>query len=88
MVLATMTSFLLHVPLQNSCTLEEIVDHVCLFQFDCYVSQYIPPSVYPVWDSELPGLCWLLFSHVWEIFSYYLFKYFLKSSLSLPSGPL
>ena len=40
----------------------------------------------------LPGtLCFLdlvdyFLSHVWEVFSYYFFKYFLRSFLSSPSG--
>ena len=43
-----------------------------------------PPWVYPVWYS----LCFLdlvdyFLSHVREVLSYYLFKYFLRSSLSL-----
>ena len=47
-------------------------------QFDYYVSQCVPPGVYSAWDS----LCFLdladyFFSHVREVFSYYLFKYFL-----------
>ena len=56
-------------------------------QFDYYVSQCVLPWVYPSWDS----LCFLdlvdyFLSHVQEVFSYYLFKYFLKSYLSCPSG--
>ena len=50
---------------------------------------YVPPWVYPAWDS-----LWFLdlvdyfLSHVWEFFNSYLFKYFLRSFLSLssPSG--
>ena len=53
---------------------------------DCYVSQYIPPWVYPAWDSVLPGLCWLflfpclgnfqllapqIFSQVLSLFSFW-----------------
>ena len=55
-----------------------------------YVSWCVPPWVYPSWES----LCFLalvdyFLSHVREIFSYYLFKYFLRSFLSLFSfwGP-
>ena len=53
-------------------------------QSDYYVSQYVPPWGYPAWDS----LCFLdlvdyFFSHVREVFSYYLFKYFLGSFLFL-----
>ena len=53
-------------------------------QSDYYVSQCVPHWVYPAWDS----LCFLdlvdyFFSHVREVFSYYLFKYFLKCFLSL-----
>ena len=49
-----------------------------------YVSWCVPPWVYPVWDS----LCFLdlvdyFLSHVREVFSYYLFKYFLRYFLSL-----
>ena len=53
------------------------------------MSQCVLPWVYPAWDS-----LWFLdlvdyfLSHVWEFFRSYLFKYFLKSFLSLssPSG--
>ena len=56
-------------------------------QFDYYVSWCVPPWAYPSWDS----LCFLdlvdyFLSHVWEVFRYYLFKYFLRSFLSSPSG--
>ena len=52
--------------------------------FDYHVSQCVPPWGYCAWDA----LCFLdlvdyLPSHVWEVFSYYLFKYFLRSFLSL-----
>ena len=48
------------------------------------VSLCVPPWVYPAWDS----LCFLdlvdyFLYYVWEVFSYYLFKYFLRSFLSL-----
>ena len=51
-------------------------------QFDYYVFQCIPAR-----DS----LCFLdlvdyFLSHVWEVFRYSLFKYFLRSFLSSPSG--
>ena len=40
--------------------------------------------VYPVWDSlHFLDLGDCLLSHVREFFSYYLFKYFLRSFLSL-----
>ena len=47
-----------------------------------YLSVFL--GVYPVWDS----LCFLdlvdyFLSHVWEVFSYYLFKYFLRSFFCL-----
>ena len=50
------------------------------------MSQCVSPWVYPSWDS----LCFLNFadyflSHVRKVFSYYLFKYFLRSLLSSPS---
>ena len=53
-------------------------------QSDYYVSQCVPPWGYPAWDS----LCFLdlvdyFFSHVREVFSYYLFIYFLGSFLFL-----
>ena len=46
-----------------------------------------PPWVFPAWDL----LCFLdlvdcFLSHVREVFSYYLFRYFLGSFLSSPSG--
>ena len=58
------------------------VFNFCLFDYS--VSWFGPPWVYPSWDS----LCFLdlvdyFLSHVQEVFSYYLFKYFLKSFLSL-----
>ena len=45
-----------------------------------------PPWVYPAWDS-LPFLDFVdhSLSHVREVFSYYLLKYFLESFLSLSS---
>ena len=51
-------------------------------QFDYYVSQCVPPRVYPIWDS----LCFLhlvdyFLSHVREVFNYHLFKYFLRTFL-------
>ena len=51
------------------------------------MSQCVLPWIYPVWDT----LCFLdladyFLSHVREVFSYYLFKYFLRSFLSSPSG--
>ena len=56
-------------------------------RFDFCVSCCAPPWVYPAWDS----LCFLdlvdyFLSHVWKVFRYYLFKYFLRSFLSSPSG--
>ena len=59
-------------------------------QFDYYVSQCVPPWVYPAWDSlYFLDLADDSCSHVREVFSYYLFKYFLRSFLSLlPLGPL
>ena len=53
-------------------------------QFDYWVSGCAPPWVYPAWDS----LCFLdlvdyFLSHIRKAFSYYLFKYFLRSFLSL-----
>ena len=52
-------------------------------QFDYCVSWHVPPWVNLVWDSLLLNLgdCFLL--HAREFFSYYLFKYFLRSFLSL-----
>ena len=64
---------------------------ICVFnsyQFDCYVSQCFSPQFYSAWDS----LCFMhlvdyFLFHVREFFSYYLFKYFLRSfPLSSPSG--
>ena len=56
-------------------------------QFDYSVSQHVTPWVDPEWYSlhfvDL-GDCFL--SHVREVFSYYLLKYLLRPSVSLPSG--
>ena len=53
------------------------------------LSQCVPPWVYPTWDclSSL-DLADYFFSHVREVLSHYLFKYFLESfvSLSCPFG--
>ena len=54
--------------------------------FDYFVFQCVLPWVYPVWDP----LCFLdlanyFLSHVGDVFSYYLFKYFLGPFLSLLS---
>ena len=68
-----------------------LIFYLCLYfrQFDYFVSRYVPPWVHPTWDS----VCFLdlvdyFLSLVREVFSYYLFKYFLGSlfSLSSPSG--
>ena len=53
-------------------------------QFDYYVSWCVPPLVDPVWDSlRFLDLIDYFLSHVQEFFSYYLFKYFLRSFLFL-----
>ena len=57
------------------------VFNFCLFDYS--VSWFVPPWVYPSWDS----LCFLdlvdyFLSRVQEFFSYYFFKYFLRSFLS------
>ena len=71
------------VPLYVICHFPLVAFSFC--QFDYYMSQCALPWVYPTWDS----LCFLdlvdyFISHVNEVFSYYLFKYFLSSfSLSL-----
>ena len=58
-------------------------------QFDNCESWCVPPWDYPAWDP----LCFLelvdcFLYYVWEVFSYYLLKYFLRYFLSLspPSG--
>ena len=54
------------------------------FQFDYYVSPCFPPWVYPVWNSlHFLDLGEYFPSHVKEVLSYYLCKYFLRSFLSL-----
>ena len=50
------------------------------------MSQCVPPWVYPVWDSVLPGLECLL-SHLGKVFGHSLLKCFLRFSLFLPLGP-
>ena len=53
-------------------------------QFDYSVSRCVPPWVYPLWGSlYFLDLVDYFLSHVWEVFSYYIFKYFLRSSVSL-----
>ena len=55
-------------------------------QFDYYVSLCVPPQVYPAWDSlRFLDLVNYYLAHVWEVFSYYFFKYFLRSFLSVLS---
>ena len=63
-----------------------LIFYLCLefCQFDYCVSQCVPLWVYSAWDS----LCFLdlvdcFLFHVREVFSYYLFKYFLRSFLPL-----
>ena len=57
-------------------------------QFDYCVSWYIYPWIYPAQESlHFLGLGDYFLSHIREVFSYYLFKYFLMSFLSL-SAPL
>ena len=47
------------------------------------MSRYVPPLVYPAWDSLwLLNLVDYFLFHVQGVFSYYLFKYFLRSFLS------
>ena len=61
------------------------------YPFDYYVSQCFPPWVYPTWDSlHFLDLVDCFLSYVREIFSYYLFKYFLGPFISffLLLGPL
>ena len=49
-----------------------------LYYFDYYVSQCVPLWVYPAWDSlYFLDFVDYSFSHVREVFNYYLFKYFL-----------
>ena len=58
-------------------------------QFDYYVSQCVPPCVYPAWGSLFfLNLAASFLFHVREIFRYYLFKYFLRSFLSSSGIPL
>ena len=54
-------------------------------QFDCYVWVCSSLGLSCLGLSVLPGLGDYFLSHVWEVFSYYLFKYFLRS-FSTPSG--
>ena len=54
-------------------------------QFDFCVSQCVPPWVYPSWDFL--GFLNLVDCFLSHVFSYYLFKYFLKSFLSFSWGP-
>ena len=77
--------FICHFPL----TAFNILSLSLIFMFDYYVSRCVPSWVYPAWDS----LCFLylvdyFLYHVREVFSCYLFKYFLESFLSSPLGPL
>ena len=53
-------------------------------RFDYYVSWHVSLWVYPVWDSlRFLDLSGYFLSHVREVFDYNLFKYFLRSFLSL-----
>ena len=56
-------------------------------QLDYYFSQHVPPWVYPAWASLqcLDLGAYFLFC-VRKVFSYYLFKYFLRYFLSFPFG--
>jgi len=82
---------LMGVPLYVICCFSLVASNILSFfnfcQFDHYVSGCeTPPWVYLSWDS----LCFLdlgdyFLSHVQEVFSYYFFKYFLKSFLSSSS---
>ena len=82
------------VPLYVICCFSLVAFSIFFFvfnfcQFDYYVSWYVPPWVYPAWGSvhflDL-GDCFL--SHVREVFSYYLFKYFLRAFLSSSGNPI
>ena len=51
----------MEVPLYGICRFSLVAFNIFFFVFnfcqsDCYVSWYIPPWVYPVWDSALPRL--------------------------------
>ena len=51
-------------------------------QFDYYVSQCVPPWVFPARDSlHFLDLVDYFLSHVREVFNYHLFKYFLRTFL-------
>ena len=57
---------------------------ISFWQLDYCMPQCVPPWIYSTWDF----LCFLdlvdyFLSHIKEIFSYYLFKYFLRSYFSL-----
>ena len=56
-------------------------------QFDYDVCWCVPPWVFPAWVSlGFLGLADYFLSHVQGVFSYYLFKYFLRSFLSSSPG--
>ena len=67
-----------------SCCFQQFISVFNFCQFDYCVSQCVPPGVYPSWDSLwFLNLVDYLLSRVWEVFSSHLFKYFLRSFLSL-----
>ena len=54
-----------------------------LISVSLLLSQDVPPWMHPAWDSVLPGLGSQSPTHVREAFSYFLFKDFLRSFLTL-----
>ena len=70
------------IPLYVICCFEYFLSDFNFCWFHYFVSQHIPPWVNPLWYSLHffnSGDCFL--SHVREVFSYYLFKYFLRPVL-------
>ena len=68
-----------------------LIFYLCLYIFTILITMCFnkPPWVYPAWDSQhFLNLAKYFFSHIREVFSYYLFKYFPRCLLSLssPSG--
>ena len=81
----------MRVPLYVICHFSLVAFNIFVFnfhQFDYYVSWCVPPWVYSTWDSlYFLDVVDCFLSQIREVFSYYLFKYCLRCSLSLLLGP-
>ena len=82
---------LMGVPLYVICHFSFVAFNILslsFYQFDYCVSWCVPPLVYSSWNSlQFLDMVDYFLSCIRKVFSYFLFKYFLRSFLSLSLGP-